>query len=694
MTFLNPLYLLGITAGIIPFLIHLLYRRRLKVIEFSSLEFLKRIEGRKTRWFRIREMLLLILRCLAVVLLALAISRPVLKSTGFGSLSSHARASSVFILDNSYSMGRMEKGKSSFSRAKTIAEEILKLMDKGDDASLILVSDISRPVFENPVHDKHLLRGAIMDAALSARGTDFRPSLETAMAMLQSSRNLNREVYLFTDMQRSGFESFSRGGVQGSKGKRLYVFDSSARRGGYNIALENLVLADPLLFQGGRVEFIATLRNYSQRDVNVSLLSRLDGREMGVKEVSIPATSSRTVELAFSVEERGLHYLRAEIGKDDLTADNSRLISFKIPGEVKVALILDKPLAKRGYVETALSPQKGLSMFNPKTFSKGELSSINLKDYSVIALLGIKSVTSADVLRLTNFVQKGGGLVIALGPSADIHFYNSVLLPKLTSAKLRQGQPVTKDKTFFLRVTYSDNTHPIFSQFRDNDKGDLSIARVYNRLVCTGTSGVIARFSDGTPFIVVSKAGKGKVILSAIPFDGSFSDLPLKAIYVPLIHRIFRYPSLGEERDYNVNVGERLSLPISGLEGIICKPPDGRPVRIRPRIRSGRMYAEYEDTEEPGTYTMGISDSILAYFAVNPVSKESDVSRAEEDEVRALLAELRPKFLGRGEKPGSSIFDVRLGVELTNPLIILVLMVLIAEMFIAGRWRRTVAPEM
>ena len=694
MTFLNPLYLLGVTAGIIPFLIHLLYRRRLKVIEFSSLEFLKRIEGRKTRWFRVREILLLILRCLAVILLAIAISRPVLRSSVFGSLSSHARASSVFIMDNSYSMGRLGNGESSFSRAKTIAEEILRLMDKGDEASLILASDISKPVFESPVHDKHLLRSAIRDAELSARFTDFRPSLETAMAILQGSKNLNREVYLFTDMQRSGFESFSRGGIQGSKGKRLYVFDSSVSGGGYNIALEKLVLADPLLFEGGRVEFIATLRNYSPRDVNVSLLSRLDGREMGVKEVSIPATSSRTVELAFSVEEPGLHYLRVEIGKDNLIADNHRFTSFKIPGEVKVALIKNKPPTRRGYVETALSPQKGLSMFNPETFSKGEFPSIDLKDYSVVALLNIRSLTSADVLRLTNFVQKGGGLFIALGPSADLHFYNSVLLPKLTSARLRQGQPAKKDKTFFLRVAYSDNIHPIFSQFRDKDKGDLSIARVYNRLVCTGTSSAISRFSDGTPFIVESTAGRGKVILSTIPFDGSFSDLPLKAIYVPLVHRIFRYPSLGEEGDYNVDVGQRLSLPISGLEGIMCKPPGGRPIRIKPRIRSGRMYAEYENTEEPGIYTMAVSDSSLAYFAVNPVSKESDVSRAEKDEVRALLAELNPQFLGRGGKPGSSIFDVRLGVELTNPLIILVLMVLIAEMFIAGRWRGVQAPGM
>ncbi|MFQ5906350.1 MAG: BatA and WFA domain-containing protein, partial [bacterium] len=282
MTFLNPFYLVGVAAGIIPLLIHLLHRRRLKVVDFSSIEFLKKIEGRRTRWFRIREMLLLILRTLAVVMLALAISRPVLKSTVFGPLGTHARSSSVFILDNSYSMGATTKDGSSFTKAKAQANEILKLLDRGDEASLILASNISRPVFEGLVREPSLLKGAISQAKLSSRHTDYRPSLRMAMAMLDASRNLNKEVYLFTDMQRSGFESFSRGGIRGTAGKRLYIFDSAPKGQMNNVALLDLVLADPLLFEGGRVKCLATLRNYSGRRVDVSLLSRLDGREMGV----------------------------------------------------------------------------------------------------------------------------------------------------------------------------------------------------------------------------------------------------------------------------------------------------------------------------------------------------------------------------------------------------------------------------
>jgi hypothetical protein len=687
MTFLNPLYLLAALAGAIPLLIHLMHKKRVKVIEFSSLEFLKRIEGRKTRWFRVREVLLLVMRSLAILLLAVAVSRPVLRSFPFVPLGAHARTSSVFVIDDSYSMGARADGGTSFDRARTRAADVLQLLDKGDEVFLLFSSDISEPVFEGAVHSHSLVRTAIWDAELTWRGTDFKPSLEMATALLEPSRNLNKEIYLFTDMQRSGFESFSKGGLRGSRNQRLYIFDSAPSEEVENVAVEDLALADPLLFEGGRLELVATLRNYAPREARVSLRSALDGREMGVKEVSLPAGSARAVELAFSLEGAGLHHLTVAASDDDLVYDNERSISFRVPGRAKVALVLDKPGSGKEYLETALSPEEGLSVFSPRVVSRGTLPSLDLAEYDCIALQDISTLNSADVLRLANYVEKGGGLFVALGSSVDLDFYNSVFFPRLAPMELEEGDRRSRGRTYFLRITAQNSSHPILSQFREKKYGDLSIIRVYDRLTLRPRSGTIARLSDFAPLFVESRLGKGKVIVSAIPFDGSFSDLPLRALYVPLVHRIFRYLSMGEEARCNLSVGERLSFPVKGGEQISCVPPDGRPVRIEPTIRSGRSYAEYDRTEVPGTYTLTAGDSVLTYFSVNPVTEESDLAKGAEEETRALLAEVRPKFLSRSDSPGSAIFNVRLGVELTNPLIAVVLLILAGEMVIAGRWR-------
>ncbi|NNE08598.1 MAG: hypothetical protein HKN20_08555, partial [Gemmatimonadetes bacterium] len=79
MSFLQSLFLLGLSAAAIPLLIHLLNRPRARVVPFSSLAFIKRLQIRQSRRLRVREILLLLLRILMLALLAIAFARPALQ---------------------------------------------------------------------------------------------------------------------------------------------------------------------------------------------------------------------------------------------------------------------------------------------------------------------------------------------------------------------------------------------------------------------------------------------------------------------------------------------------------------------------------------------------------------------------------------------------------------------------------------
>ncbi|MBR9976556.1 MAG: BatA domain-containing protein, partial [Bacteroidetes bacterium] len=103
MTFLNPLYLIALVAAAIPIILHLLNLRKTRVIEFSTLTFLKELQRSKIRKLKIRQWLLLALRTLIIVFLVLAFTRPALRS-GFGFLpGTTAKSSVVIVLDNSFS---------------------------------------------------------------------------------------------------------------------------------------------------------------------------------------------------------------------------------------------------------------------------------------------------------------------------------------------------------------------------------------------------------------------------------------------------------------------------------------------------------------------------------------------------------------------------------------------------------------
>src|ERR671925_1301904 len=76
MSFLTPLFLVGLGAIAIPVLLHLIQRERRNVVQFPSLMFLRRIPYQSVRRRRIRHWLLLAMRLAAMLLVVLAFARP------------------------------------------------------------------------------------------------------------------------------------------------------------------------------------------------------------------------------------------------------------------------------------------------------------------------------------------------------------------------------------------------------------------------------------------------------------------------------------------------------------------------------------------------------------------------------------------------------------------------------------------
>ena len=108
MNFLNPLFLFGLAAAAVPILIHLFTRKRPREMKFPSLEFLAEVNRSEIRRLRLKQWLLLLLRTLAIVALALAMSRPALKGTS--GLGRGASTTVVALVDQSGSMGAVASG--------------------------------------------------------------------------------------------------------------------------------------------------------------------------------------------------------------------------------------------------------------------------------------------------------------------------------------------------------------------------------------------------------------------------------------------------------------------------------------------------------------------------------------------------------------------------------------------------------
>ena len=106
MNFLAPWFLLGILAVAGPVVFHLIRRTVRERTAFSSVLFLRPIPPRATRRRKLEHILLLLLRCLALLLLALGFARPFFPKSGFSSPPPGPGRQTVLLMDTSASMRR------------------------------------------------------------------------------------------------------------------------------------------------------------------------------------------------------------------------------------------------------------------------------------------------------------------------------------------------------------------------------------------------------------------------------------------------------------------------------------------------------------------------------------------------------------------------------------------------------------
>ena len=109
MRYQNPQLLLALFAIAIPIIIHLLNLRKYKTVRFSSIRFLKEIKQAKRSSSRLKNLLILLSRILAITFLVLAFAKPYIPTK---QEQTDIAKNLFFYIDNSFSMDNVsEKGR-------------------------------------------------------------------------------------------------------------------------------------------------------------------------------------------------------------------------------------------------------------------------------------------------------------------------------------------------------------------------------------------------------------------------------------------------------------------------------------------------------------------------------------------------------------------------------------------------------
>jgi len=693
MIFLNPAVLFGLIAASIPVLIHLLNLRKLKKVDFSTLAFIKELQKNKIRKIKIKQLLLLALRVMIILFLVMAFARPTLKGISIGGASSAAKTTAVFILDNTFSMSVVDNNGSYLNQAKETVNELLNQLQEGDEAALILLSNPSNEQSIGneikPTSNLSDFKKQVDAVDISNNSGNLNDAMVKAAKVLSQSQNFNKEIYLLTDFQKGRiYEQSSLSDLSEilNDKVKLYAFNYSGKEV-FNIGIDKLKVNTQIFEKDKPINFSITVTNYSSSPAENTVVSLFVNNErVAQQSVNLEPEETKILTMESSAKSTGYNDAFAEVEDDDILQDNKRFTSFYIPNEIPVGVFTEEDKDAQ-FVSLALTAGEDKAL---KVTAKNinQISSFDLNQFDVLILIGTDNLN--DYTKIKSYIENGGGLFLMPGAKSTLENFK-----KITS-ELNLPQPeetIGKINVAGNSVTFEnvDFNHPVFQNIFSKEKKKIESPDIYfhYKITTKGKGKNIISLIDGSSFLSEYKIGKGKVfILNTAPVL-SWSNFPLKSIFVPLINKSAFYLASKDRTENEHLVGNSINIDVSNqsLPQIKINRPDKFEEYINLKDQNNPNFITYYNTNLPGNYHVYSGDKMIDDFCVNTDPLESTTKYITGNEFKVYLNKInfRGHYIkvNKKEDPAKIILQSRFGSELWKYFLFIALILALAEMMVA-----------
>jgi len=663
---LSPWWLLGLAAGAVPVVVHLLMRERPRRYVFPPLRFLLETAPRGVADVRFRHLLLLLLRVGALAALVLALARP--EISGSFAVTGPARASSVFVIDDTLSMNYMSADATNLERAKEAALKRLRSFAPGSEIAVITVC-YPEGTFSP---DLSVVRNNISSVRSTRRGRNVWPAVRKAFDLLTEINVDYAEVYLFTDMARRSWEGFPRGNV-GEENWPFFVIDVvpddpvNAAITGVRVARRRVGASTPAAVEAE----VSSFGLVGEFPVELYV----DGVKVDQKKIRLEGTSRKSVGFTFVVDEPGAHQGSVELAAvDPLAADNSRYFTFSV-GDLPRVLVVDgdpKPDSSDEvfFLKAALNPfeEQGAGLFEFDVATTEEMVGAEVAPYDAVVLANVWGLDDSALAALDRFVLGGGGMLVFTGDRFEPRNYDT------------------------------GPANELMKGFESGALGDwaqveVSMYNVIDRTSISENAQVLAAFTDGAAAIVDAAYGRGRVIFVATAADADWSNLPSSIVYFTFVNEALKYLHPGSDLPDEALVGEVPAIRVTdddiGAAVFVRGPLDSerRPIgEIVSAVPPGF------DTELPANYCVLLEKGLSIreeWTSVNVNPAEADTRKIPDKDVENL----RPNTIVAAGEAGGQIYrrvgTRRTGLDLTPVFIVMAAALFVAESFLSNRFYRT-----
>jgi hypothetical protein len=668
MNFLYPGFLFALLAVLIPIIIHLFNFRKFKKVYFSNVAFLKEVKEQNSSREKLKNLLILAARILAIVCLVFAFARPFISSNAETN-KANGNIISIY-LDNSYSMDAVNKEGSLLDEAKRRAKEIVKTYQINDRFQL-LTNDFEGK-HQRLLNPDEFLQ-AVDEVKISAASRNLQQVVNRQQAVFTGASN--RFSYVISDFQQSfvGNEAIKK-----DQNTQLSLVKLNANELP-NISVDSVWFLSPVHQANTSEKIIVRLKNFGNEEAkNVPLKLTINNQQKAIGSINVAAGSTAIDTLSYSGLALGWQKGLLSIKDFPLTFDDELNFSFNVNANQQILSINGGKTAK--YIEALFNAD---SYFKLASISENNINYAAFSNYSLIVLNGISQPSSGLAQELKNYVDNGGSVVIFPSTSVDKTTYASFL----TTLNLPEATNLVTEPS---KVAQIELKHPLFKDvFETLPKNvDLPLANRYFTYAQNSRMSKenLLTLPAGQLFLARYVMASGQVFLAATGLDEEDGNLSKHPLFVPLMYKIAFESAKNQPLFYTIAKDNVITLPLVKLGANQSLKLIGDGFEVIPDVshQNGKTLLYVADQiQKAGFYAVKKADSTLAVVAFNDNRTESNMKYDSQTDLEERFGAQKIHFIdAKEENISSAITEKNNGTELWKLCLILSLIFIAAEILL------------
>lgn len=672
MNFLYPTFLTALVALSIPIIIHLFNFRRFKKVYFTNVRFLKEIKEQKSSRDKLKHLLVLLSRLLALLFLVFAFAQPYIKPTGAEELVQGNKSVSVYI-DNSFSMNAQSNDVSLFEKAKRKAKQIAETYSNEDRLQLI-TNDFEGK--HQRLLNKEEFLGYLDEVTVSPNVRQLSEVLNRQQQAFETAETAQNNVFYISDFQKNIVD------IENDTSINFYFVPLQSVEQ-QNVYIDSVWFESPIRMLNQPNKLLVRMHNTGDSNVDNSRLTlRINEQIKALKDVSIKAQQEKIDTINFTITETGWHKAEVNITDYPINFDDTYFFTFEVAEKINVLTINQS--GNSPYLNALF---KGNDIFSFKSQSVNQLDYTKLPQNQLIILNEIQSLSSGLAAELQQFVREGGSLLIFPAMEMTTATFNNFL-------KGLQVNTYTEVNTGEREIDYINVQQEVFKDVFEKIPQNLDLPfarRSFEMSHYSSTNEeIILRFRGGSSFLSKYNVGNGKLYMAAANLNIKNSNLPSHAVFVPMVYKIALVASKSGLLAYTIGDNEAIEVDnkIEKKESVFKLRAKAEEFIPGQKILGSKLLISLtNELKEAGVYQLFMEDSDpLAFFGFNFDRQESILEYFKVAELKSMFNFPNFNFIETEELP-STLTALERGVELWKYCIFLVLFFLLVEILLLRLWK-------